>query len=585
MFSRSTASAAAASGALTSAIVRGFLGRVGLLGALEAPESLRDEEDAAAIRCFVRELELFEADFSASAARARQQSASPTLSFLSSLEVRGPPVPARSGQGKGGAHASALARARAVSHKRVHCAPHADPLASQMLVSETPFEARDQSLMAVLGPGRPHASLPLVVLTQGQTGPLPCDYLVLPGWSATREPGSFRSSLATLPFEAPSGSRPSASSGFPASAPGPYPSAPLPQFPTSRDERMRIRRRVLNTRLAAVRAGVVFLCPQFGRSGARARVAPAVLDLLGVSSVTELTALEEAIQWEEAPRTPPLVSAVPSARDDFLSRTAGSAEPSALELPSTLSFSRVFEYEWCPQRFFLSRVVGVPSRTDPVMLYGSALHAGIEASALAVIAAVRAWELDGFRGAASDHGPTEGTLLDAMLRAFNAAWTGSTSVERWIANGIGGERVPAPTLAMPDRQACDLVQSARTALRNFAHREWTALAALRSDDASSRDAFVPISSELAFEVPLAAALPVGSAEQSDASDRQRPTLALHGVIDRTEVPLQHLLECGTERVLRERPHTAILREFKSSQQWKAEVRPPGGAVRTRLMPR
>lgn len=91
--------------------------------------------------------------------------------------------------------------------------------------------------------------------------------------------------------------------------------------------------------------------------------------------------------------------------------------------PAHLSYSQISEYLRCPQRYFLARVMKLPSEVSSAMMYGRALHEAIASFASNIQAAMDG-DAAGEQGDDSD--TSRGTRLQAARElahlAFDEAW-------------------------------------------------------------------------------------------------------------------------------------------------------------------
>lgn len=111
---------------------------------------------------------------------------------------------------------------------------------------------------------------------------------------------------------------------------------------------------------------------------------------------------------------PPAVAAQATSTTNAVVPTQQAAAPSK---PLTLSVSRLGDYMWCPQRYFLGRNVSLKGAPTAAVLYGRALHSGVEAGG----AAVQAWLLQFAAGTADAESGIPHSAASADLRELAAS--------------------------------------------------------------------------------------------------------------------------------------------------------------------
>ena len=388
---------------------------------------------------------------------------------------------------------------------------------------------------------------------------------------------------------------------------------PVPRDVTEHEESARHRLRVMITH---ARRGVLFVAPTRTPStpASSLRRSRFVNELFGPPPAVlfvkrnqqRLTDADESTSGDAvAPRQLSDGSATSSGARALMSLDSpfnglSASAPSSQPLPPSpssllpLSFTSLSEYEWCPYRYYLSRVARLPP-PQPVpaaLLYGRALHeavallgrrlmqaaaqCGVSASQpepqqqLGLVAAADVIsrlvaEPDVRAKFASFLPPREATIA-AMREAYVSTWRGQDN-DRSANNGA----VKTPSndhLSVPGWQAAELEAEAVSAIACFYDSEMAqlkgALAAL--DGGASRPNDITLSLpayiEHRFSYPL-----------------ERAGVALTGVIDRADVQLRisggDLPSASPESSSAVASSSAIapaltpmVREFKTSMQWR-----------------
>lgn len=136
--------------------------------------------------------------------------------------------------------------------------------------------------------------------------------------------------------------------------------------------------------------------------------------------------------------------------------------------PLTLSVSRLGDYMWCPQRYFLGRSLALHGAPTAAVLYGRALHSGVEAGG----AAMQAWLMQFANDAA---GASSAAAASADIRSLAVAM----DAEAGDGDLAGSAAAPATTGGLPPPPV-------------LPRRQWDAFAAavgiarhLQAGDASS----------------------------------------------------------------------------------------------------
>ena len=256
----------------------------------------------------------------------------------------------------------------------------------------------------------------------------------------------------------------------------------------------------------------------------------------------------------------------------------------------SLSFTRLFELQSCPRRFYLARVLRLQQVGTAGMLYGKAMHAavatftmalrrtilqacaaeasGSDALSLLESAAAVAGRLavdPALRAAVRAELPSAEAAAGSMFAEYLASWAGADSGALASTSPAAlaslTESVPDPNpLVVPPAQRADLDRCAREGLEAFARREIAAADAyLRDPVASAADSSSGwLGIPALVEHPFALELPeIG--------------VRLRGVIDRVDVqapsPAAHSIVASAPALRLEA--AATVREFKSSVQWAA----------------
>jgi hypothetical protein len=182
----------------------------------------------------------------------------------------------------------------------------------------------------------------------------------------------------------------------------------------NRAEHIERQRRIFSVLLTHARKNVIFVVGSrlIDRPNTLLRRSRFLDELFGASPAFFATDISPLPKPPRAPSVPPAAGqpgtgADSAGRASTLSATSGlmAASPPAavdsnaavpttatMETPSALvstkkktklpmlSYSKLFEYESCPYRYYLSRVVQVPQMSAAPLLYGKSLHAAVEQS-------------------------------------------------------------------------------------------------------------------------------------------------------------------------------------------------------------
>ena len=191
-------------------------------------------------------------------------------------------------------------------------------------------------------------------------------------------PGAFRSPAIPLPVEllVP----PALAHVTPST------SAVVCSHAVTREQHESASRRLLATAMSRARHAVVF-SSVVSRPG---RAVDAVLDddgsgvassgsgrnvkrsrwLEGIFRGVAIDSGTVAAPTHEPPRTPTVPVLTPAALPVDSASHSAAAVAAAMVQRLELSFSSLFDYQWCPHRYYLRKVVKLPSFPSPAMSYG-----------------------------------------------------------------------------------------------------------------------------------------------------------------------------------------------------------------------
>lgn len=428
------------------------------------------------------------------------------------------------------------------------------------------------------------------------------DVLMHPWASDSTLPGPVSKPALPLPEPLFAASRQLAEFASPPEAGGDPLFLPHPRSAAEHEEWARARVRTLMTN---ARLGVLFVAPSRNISApaSSSRRSRFLNELFGPAPM--MMARAPQLPWdrpvnetlEQLTEVEPLV-----ANSSILSASQNPPlSPQPVPAPSALlpmSFTSLSEYEWCPHRYFLSRVAKVP-QPQPVpaaLLYGRALHEAVatfafdvqRAAAIAVLGhddtppsiasgvrlavglATRADAREAFRCALA----SPEVARQRMLGAYDAAWAGFDPQRTGSATQQPGQQSGSPRghstdhLRVPEWQAAELRAEAAKAVDAFYEAETTALAKALAAFDSGGAPVGPDGLRPCLSLPALV-------ERRFSFPVEHARIQLTGVLDRVDV----LLDCppappagpqmGSQ--LPAVPHTpprVLVREFKTSMQWR-----------------